>query len=424
MIQGGTLLLQRLLPVEIFKTPGFTRLFAVSALAAGALAFFYVGSALLLVENGSTMALAVFLTVQAIAQTAFLYPAAFLVRRLNPRLLMSVGYACTAIGALILGGNFYLTFSLASVVSAAAFVGFGAASAGTASRVLLFQFIRSEGLEEARGTLLTVTSLMAAICPSLAALISSTWGVGVTLSVSAVALVAACAVLSVSSFDLAVGGNSLPANDDDSHRYGLRAALQHATSTPWMVAGMLQNTLLTLLVFAPMAIAVRVVAIERYGEIGFGLVLTGEALGGIIGTLVSTKWRPEKPGLMSAVGFTCYGLMTLTVIISVPVFVMFLAALVSSFSIKPNMTWWFGAVSRATPRALQGEIHALDLLGPSVAEPAGFALATATIGMVSFPAVAGAALISIVVFSVTALAVPGYSTFGQSRRCKQDKLTY
>ena len=171
---------------------------------------------------------------------------------------------------------------------------------------------------------------------------------------------------------------------------------REVTARPWIVAAICTFAL-TNMAGAPFFILGPVVAETRLGgAAAWGLILTGGAIGGLIGGLLALRIRPRRPLLIGFLISTAMALPALALMGPLPAILIAGASLLSLLSVELSNTWWFTMLQQHVPDEARSRVSSYDWLVSLVFQPLGFLLAgplSATIGLV--PTLAGAAAISL-----------------------------
>jgi MFS family permease len=171
---------------------------------------------------------------------------------------------------------------------------------------------------------------------------------------------------------------------------------REVTARPWIVAAICAFAV-TNMAGAPFFILGPVVAEAKLGgAAAWGLILTGGAIGGLIGGLLALRLRPRRPLLIGFLISTAMALPPLALMGPLPAILIAGASLLSLLVIELSNTWWFTMLQQHVPDDARSRVSSYDWLVSLVFQPLGFLLAgplSLAIGLV--PTLAGAAAISL-----------------------------
>ncbi|MFE4539382.1 MFS transporter [Streptomyces scopuliridis] len=353
----------------------------------------------LLIEQG-TAVMGLFLAGVSLSNLLALPLAGKLADRLPRGALIRAGYILSAIAPLLL----LWSDSKAAVVAAAVTMGGGWAMGTPASRAGLADLVGLPNLARAQGTVSALQNVIGIAAPGLGGAAILWWTADGLLSVQAAASLLA-----------AVATPGLPkarkADHDDTVD---RKQLRRVFRPMWLRAGLAQTALQVLLGFAPGLVLMRIVATERYGSEGLGLVLSAGAGAALVGSVVAALVKPRRPGLWANLGFVSYAPVFAVLAIDVPLPLFMAAVLLGGVGISLHGVWWFVALNVASPPETRGRVHAVDATVTKVLEPVGMGAAAPVSALVGVPALAGVGATVFLLAPLLALLVPGFTTYGKT----------
>jgi hypothetical protein len=118
-----------------------------------------------------------------------------------------------------------------------------------------------------------------------------------------------------------------------------------------------------------------VVETELGGASRWGLILTGGAVGGVIGSAVALRWRPERPLVPAFVVMLSVPLQLLALVPPLPVAALMVAAGLSLASIAVGNALWHTMLQQHVPRETISRVSALDWMVSLVFMPLGYTTA-------------------------------------------------
>ena len=186
---------------------------------------------------------------------------------------------------------------------------------------------------------------------------------------------------------------------------------------PWIGAVLIAAALQLMLAIAPETVLLPIVARERFGgDRVFGLALTFMAVGGVVGSLVASRWRPRRMGLVGQLGVLPYGVLPLVLAYSSSRTVLFAAWFVAGLGLEPFIVYWTSALQREVPRELLARVISLDWLCSFALMPLGFALTGPAVNAFGREAVLLAGSASVVLTTAWVLSVRGVMEFAEPGR--------
>lgn len=111
------------------------------------------------------------------------------------------------------------------------------------------------------------------------------------------------------------------------------------------------------------------------GPSTWGFVMAGEAVGLLVGALVSTRWRPARPLLVGVLLSILYPVFILAWALAAPIPVLIAGAACAGLSVELFMVWWMTAMQTHIPRESLSRVGSYDAMGSLMFGPIGLALA-------------------------------------------------
>ena len=122
------------------------------------------------------------------------------------------------------------------------------------------------------------------------------------------------------------------------------------------------------------------------GAAAWGLILTGGAIGGVIGGLVALRLRPERPLLVGFLLTSTIALPPLALIGPLPLLFIAAASLASNAGGQLANTWWYTMLQQHVPEQARSRVSSYDWLVSLVFQPMGSLLAGPLALAISLPA--------------------------------------
>jgi MFS family permease len=249
---------------------------------------------------------------------------------------------------------------------------FGAASAffGPASTGLVKSIVSPSRLQEANALLSISRSTLAIFGPAMAGLLVATVGFGTVFAIDAVSFLVSAAFL------LAM---RLPREARRVARTtflaDVAAGVVEVRRRTWLWAAFLTFAVGNLSMAAYLVLGPLVVQTELGGPKAWGLILTGGAVGGAIGSAIALRWRPQRPlipafGLMLSVS----GLL-LALVPPVPAAALACLAALGFSSIAIGNVFWNTMLQQHVPRETISRVSSLDWMVSLVFMPLGYTIA-------------------------------------------------
>ncbi|WP_460398468.1 MFS transporter [Actinophytocola sediminis] len=167
---------------------------------------------------------------------------------------------------------------------------------------------------------------------------------------------------------------------------GLREARRH----PWFLAGLGALTAVIATGYSATSVALPLISRDRYDtELVLAASLTGYTVGGLLGALVVTRWRPRAQGWTALAALACYGFAPLALLLPVHWLLIVAAYVVAGLGIEMFNVPWFTATQREVDPDKLARVSALDFLLSYGLAPVGLVLIAPAIDAFGVSAVLG-----------------------------------
>jgi MFS transporter len=299
---------------------------------------------------------------------------------------------------------------LAALALVTGICGAGEAFARPALRSLVPSLLPADLLERGNGLLAAVQRGAALVGALTAGALVAICGTRVALGVAAVMFVlGAAAIAGFSDIFVPPKGGSVVRDARD----GLTVMRQH----PWIIAVMTAVAVQLFAGTAPALTLLPVIALRDLGGgLAYGAILAATAAGALPAVVVSSRWRPTRPGVVSMIALTMYAVPPLSLAVTLPLPVTAMCFAVGGFVVELYFVYWLSALQRAVPTEMLGRVLALDQLGAFALLPVGYLLVVpATTVLGERATLLGGAAITAAA-AITALVVPGVARFADPAR--------
>ncbi|SIO89250.1 MFS transporter [Nocardiopsis sp. JB363] len=187
----------------------------------------------------------------------------------------------------------------------------------------------------------------------------------------------------------------------------LRAGWREVVRRPWVLAIIAVATIQAPTTLAPGFVLLPIVVADSYPAPVYGLALSCMAAGQLVGGVLTTRWNPTRPGLVSLVGTLFFPLTLLGLALTAPAPILLTGYVATGAGFMVFGVYWYTALQRSIPQERLSVVIGIDQVGSFGLEPVGYAVAGAlaqTVG--ARPVLYGAAVVGIAT-SLLPLLVPG-----------------
>jgi MFS family permease len=155
-------------------------------------------------------------------------------------------------------------------------------------------------------------------------------------------------------------------------REGWSAFVEHT----WMWVLVLWIALYFLLTYAPFFVLGPYIAKHSMGGAGsWGVVVTGEGIGALLGSIAGLRFRPRRPLVATGLLFVPTSIQSVLLAYHAPVELLAPAAALAGFAFACGSVVWDSTVQRMIPPDKLARVAAYGWMGAMVFLPAGYALA-------------------------------------------------
>ena len=345
------------------------------------------------------------LAADSLATALVLLAGGVLADRYSRTTVMAAGDLIRALAAV---GFVMLAGSPAGLVALAIAGGVGAALFQPAHRAAIPQLVTADLRKTANALESATNQIGLAVGAALGGILVASVGARVALLIDAGTFLVSLATLVLIRLPRvsAAPAAGLAATLHEA-REGIRAVL----AKPWVGVTILQGTVQIAFAFAPTWVLLPIVAQDRYGHGAYGVLVTAQFVGMVIGTAFAGRLRVRREGLVAMHGIAASALTGLCLAVPVPLPVFALAQFLAWFGVGVFVVFWVTALQRAYPAQLQGRVWSLEQVTTFAAEPIALAAAPAVAAAVGIPTIGIVAAVVLVIASYAVLVVPGVADF-------------
>lgn len=305
-----------------------------------------------------------------IGRIAFIVAGGVWSDRLERRLVMLSADVVRAVAQAALAGLLLADAARVWQFTVAAFaIGSASAFFGPASTGLVPQTVSGKRLQEANAFLSLSDSVTRLAGPALSGLIVATAGSGVVFAIDAASFLVSAAFLAL----LRLPPQLIPVRQsfvaDVAH--GLRVIRERS----WLIAAFMSFGVGNIAIAAYFVLGPLVVKQELGGAGDWGLIMTGSAVGGILGGIVALRLRPGRPLRVSFPIVSVASLQLLFLIKPYELPLQILAAVLAVSSIVLANAIWDTVLQQHVPREAISRVSSVDWAISLVLMPIGYAIA-------------------------------------------------
>ncbi|MEU2728574.1 MFS transporter [Streptomyces griseoviridis] len=388
------------------KSRDFGRLWFSFALSAAGTGVSLVAFAVWLLDEFGAWAVGSFMAVVALARLVVLPWGGLLTDSRSRVSVIRTGYALCALGTSLI--ILIPHRGMGTILVSATLQGAGYALFSPAIRALLPDLVPLDHLERARGRIVATDGLFALVGPAIGGVAVANFDPRAVLVLDACCYVLAMMVLPAPS-----PAPEAPLSPGRRRSGGLRESVRAISAAPWASFGIAQAAAQVLLGFAPGVVLIRIVAEERYGSGGLGIILSASGAAGLVGTLIASRWVPRLPGLFANLGFVSYASVELCIGFSAPLPVFVASVFLAGVGISFHGIWWYAALARHFPRSMLGRVNSVDESTTGALEPVGMALAIPAVHLVGIETVGLVGALVFVAAPLGTLAVRDFPRYGR-----------
>jgi DHA3 family tetracycline resistance protein-like MFS transporter len=181
---------------------------------------------------------------------------------------------------------------------------------------------------------------------------------------------------------------------------------------PW-IAAILVMAMVQLMLLVPAVTVLLPKAVKDSGAqtSTYGYVLAIGAVGGLLGAVVASRLRLQRPGLASMLLLLPFALEPVALLLEAPVWALTGAWFAASLGLGPFLVFWETALQRDVPSELLARVISLDWMCSFALMPLGLALVGPAVDAFGRDAVLWVAVVAGIVPPLLCLPVPGVLRF-------------
>lgn len=320
---------------------------------------------------GNTTDLGIVLGVGSAARVVFLVFGGVWADRLPRQLVMMASDLLRAVVQALIALAFFVgNIQVWELAVGSVVFGFAGAFFNPASTGLIPSIVPPEHLQEANALLGLSRGILEVTGPALAGVIVATLGFGVVFAVDSASFVASfvcLAAMRLPSVIKRVAGRSMLAEA----REGLREVIVRR----WMLAGLACDLVVNLALAILFVLAPAIVEAHYGGARDWGFLLTAGAIGGVLGSVASVRYKPPRPLLVAYVTAFVIPLQLLAYVPPLPLAVLLIGSAVLFWQISLANAFWATMEQQHVPGEALARVDSILWLGSLVVYPLGLAAA-------------------------------------------------
>ena len=301
-----------------------------------------------------------------------------------------------AVAVLLLTGSAELWHLLVS----SAVWGTAAALFTPASTGVVPETVSPGRLQQANALLGLTRNVVGLGAPTLAGLLAAAVGTGVVFAIDSASFLLSAAFL------LRLPLPDRPPRQPASFVRELVDGWQELTRRTWLWVSILAFGAWNVALAVFFVLGPLVVSEELAGARDWGLVMSGSAVGSIVGGAIALRWKPSRP-LVAVFGVTLVSALQLVLLVPpAPVLALAGAAVVAMTGVTISIAVWTTTLQEHVPERALARVSAYDWLGSLVVMPLGYALAGPAAAAAGVDATLLGAAVLMLGSGAAALAVP------------------
>jgi len=265
------------------------------------------------------------------------------------------------------------------------------------------QVVSPARLQQANALLQMVGSVIGVVGPLVAAGIVAAGSPGIALLVDA-------ATFLLSAAFLAGLHTTAPKRSGETFFSDLRGGWSEFRSYEWLWKAVALVCVSNMMGAAYFVFGPYIAKHNLGGPGAWGIILAANSAGWIIGGLISTRYRPQRPMLASSLCAMIWPIQTPLLAWHPNVWIVALGAAVGGAGLIMGITFWFTTLQSKVPQESLSRVSSYDDLGGFIFNPLGFAIAGPIGNLIGITAtIIGAATISTTSYLIAA-ATPAIRT--------------
>ena len=249
---------------------------------------------------------------------------------------------------------------------------FGCASSffGPASTALVPLLVRPAHLQEANALLGMSRSAIEVFGPALSGLLVATVGYEIVFAIDAASFVLSGVFLVLMRLP-----RVRPARERTSFLADVKEGAREVAARTWLWTAFISFALGNLAMAPYFVLGPLVAETELGGARDWGLMMTGGAIGGVLGGVIAFRWKPARPLLVSFPVMLGLPAALLALAVPLPLPLLIVGSAFTVIGIVLGNTLWQTVVQQEIPNEKLARVDALDWMVSLVFMPAGYIVA-------------------------------------------------
>ncbi len=354
----------------VLRDGNFARFLAASTVSTLGGGMANIALAFAVLDHGGVTELGIVLLAREVPMIVFVLLGGVFADRLRRRTIL---VSTDLVKAITQGATAFLFFTgTADLVTVSILqVVFGVANAFSrpAYTGLVREILRDDQLQEANALTGLSNSVLHIIGPALGALIVAAGSPAVALAVDAITFLVSALLMLTMRIARVVRMTAASVLDD------LRSGWRELVSRPWLVAMILSFGMFQLTFFPALSVLGPAVADDSLGgPTAWGLILSLESVGAVVGGLVALRLRVVRPLVASQLFVIPSGLLLMGLGVPLDVALLALLSAAVGFGFAAGNTFWQTALQQNVPEHALSRVSSFDWLGSVAFNPLGYLL--------------------------------------------------
>ncbi|BEL07223.1 MFS transporter [Actinoplanes sichuanensis] len=260
------------------------------------------------------------------------------------------------------------------------------------------RLVATEQLQRTNAAITTAAGIANVAGPALAGALTATVGPAWALGIDALTFLGSAMLIASCQSRMPRFERAGEKRSGESVLHELRSGGREVLSRPWLTAGVGYFVVSQLCITGPLFVLGPVLAEQHLGgAAAWGILLTGFAGGGVLGSLVAARFEPRRPMLTMLCCAVLIAPLLLAFSLRSPFAVLVTAEVIAGAATMFTDILWQSTMQAHVPDAVLSRVLSWDLLGYTLSRPVSMGLVgfvAQTAGMVATFAAAALALIT------------------------------
>ena len=355
---------------QVLHDGNFARYLAASSVSTLGSGMATIALAFAVLDSGGVTELGIVLLAREIPLIVFVLLGGVFADRLRRRTIL-VGTDLVKAAAQFVTAALFFTGNADVVLVSLLQIAYGMANAfeGPATTGLIREVVTDDELQEANALLGLSRSVLSIAGPAVGALIVAAGSPALALALDAISFLASAAL----TFSIRLVGRVRM--ETTSVMADLRGGWRELVARPWAVAMILSFGVFQLSFFPALNVLGPSVAQSSLGgPAAWGLILSFESIGAVLGGLVAMRIRVKRPLIASQLFVVPCGLLLIGLGVPVMLAVLVVLSALVGFGFAAGNTFWMTALQQNVPEHALSRISSFDWLGSVDLNPIGYLL--------------------------------------------------